>query len=147
MDFFQYPGHGIYVYILGSFYSNRFPYNTFRVFNVRYHFLYFLLCPFIPIPLNPFSSFIPHNLYFPIPLKYSPMIPYKCPDLLNYESCRQMDRPGNNCSDCSNPDPVKQMLQVFVHKWMLALSLFRDMCFSCCALQSWAATKAPWRGI
>lgn len=47
----------------------------------------------------------------------------------------------------TNPDPEEQMLQVFVHKWMLALSLFRDTCFSCSALQSWAATKAPWRGI
>lgn len=133
------------MYILGSFYSNRYSNNIFKAFNVRYHFLYFLLCPFIPIPFNPFS-FLPlyHMIYiFPIPLKSSPMVPYKCPDLLNYESCREMDEPGNNCSDCTNPDPEKQMLQVFVHKWMLALSLLKETCFSCSALQSWTATKAP----
>lgn len=104
------------MYILGSFYSNRFPNNIFKVFKVRYHFLYFLLCHFIPIPFNPFS-FLPlyHMIYiFPSPLKSSPVVPYKCPDLLNYESCRQMDGRGNNCSHCTNPDPEKQGLQAFV---------------------------------
>lgn len=108
--------HGINVYTLGSFYTNRFPNNIFKVFNVRYHFLYFLFFPFIPIPFNPLS-FLPlhHMIYsFLIPLISSPVVPYKCPDLLNYESCRRMDGRGNNCSHCTNPDPEKQRLQVFV---------------------------------
>lgn len=104
------------MYILGSFYSNRFPNNIFEVFKVRYHFLYFLLCHFIPIPFNPFS-FLPlyHMIYiFPSPLKSSPVVAYKCPDLLNYECCRQMDGHGNNGSHSTNPDPEKQRLQAFV---------------------------------